>query len=423
MKVYYSEAFKSGKSYCKKCQTKGIDSELVVLDDLLDNNLSNQGVDIGQKYIPLEFVVGTKTRGRKKVFAGNFMPIQDEESEFAYKWERLCSSHLEEGIREPIKVYEYMNRYYVEEGNKRVSVLKFFKGYEILAQVKRIYPANKQDPKVQMYYDFLEFNRYSGLEDIEFTKKGAYLEFQTLLGKDKKEKWSEEETKSIHADYVLFRKAFEDKNGHKLHCSVGDAFLTYMKIFGVDRLHKQTKKEITACLSKIWEEIELLQEDSLIEVKLKPEGKGKKILNSINLSKKNIAFIYSGPIEESGWRKNHEKGRLFVQSALSTKIDTKAYIVSKQENGEDVLRKAIEEGAKIIFAPEVNLYKACIKVAAEHPHVKILNCSLNMPHKLVKSYYPRIYEAKFITGAIAGVLCENNKIGYICKYPIYGAIA
>ena len=73
-----------------------------------------------------EMIVGTFTAGRRTAFAPNFMPLLDDESEFAAKWQTLYNAHLEEGIHDPIKCYEFMNRYYVLEGNKRVSVLKVF---------------------------------------------------------------------------------------------------------------------------------------------------------------------------------------------------------------------------------------------------------------------------------------------------------
>ncbi|MDD6211660.1 MAG: BMP family ABC transporter substrate-binding protein [Clostridiales bacterium] len=58
-----------------------------------------------------------------------------------------------------------------------------------------------------------------------------------------------------------------------------------------------------------------------------------------------------------------------------------------------------------------------------HPTAKILNCSLNTPHPSVRTYYIRMYEAKFILGMIAGILAEDNRIGYIADYPIYGITA
>ena len=46
-----------------------------------------------------------------------------------------------------------------------------------------------------------------------------------------------------------------------------------------------------------------------------------------------------------------------------------------------------------------------------------------MDHPSVRTYYGRIYEAKFLVGAIAGALADNNRVGYIANYPIYGMVA
>ena len=54
------------------------------------------------------------------------MPLLDPHSEFAAKWINLCGSHLKEGIREPVTACEFMGHFYIVEGNKRVSVLKYF---------------------------------------------------------------------------------------------------------------------------------------------------------------------------------------------------------------------------------------------------------------------------------------------------------
>lgn len=47
----------------------------------------------------------------------------------------------------------------------------------------------------------------------------------------------------------------------------------------------------------------------------------------------------------------------------------------------------------------------------------------NTPHKNIRTYYARMYEAKFISGMIAGAMAENDKIAYVADYPIYGMIA
>ena len=96
------------------------------LDDILKgkNIVAVREVPLGLVQIPSELIVGTKTAGRSSAFSKSFKPLLKENTEFAYKWMALYKAHLNEGIREPIKAYEFMNKFYVEEGNKRVSVLK-----------------------------------------------------------------------------------------------------------------------------------------------------------------------------------------------------------------------------------------------------------------------------------------------------------
>ena len=136
----YVKALKSGKKDYQARMMRGEKPTLLVLDDIMPMKDSYTEVPLGLVQIPTERLVGTKTVGRSNSFAGNFMPILQDNSEFACKWAALSTSHVEEGIREPIKAYEYMNLFYVEEGNKRVSVMKYFGAVSIPGYVTRIIP-------------------------------------------------------------------------------------------------------------------------------------------------------------------------------------------------------------------------------------------------------------------------------------------
>lgn len=131
----YSKAFKLGKKDYQARMLRGEKPILQVLDDILPERDAYSEMPLGLVQIPIEQVVGTKTVARSSSFAGNFMPILRESSEFATKWARLSDSHVEEGIREPIKAYEYMHKFYVVEGNKRVSVMKYFGAVSIQGHV------------------------------------------------------------------------------------------------------------------------------------------------------------------------------------------------------------------------------------------------------------------------------------------------
>ena len=66
---------------------------------------------------------------------------------------------------------------------------------------------------------------------------------------------------------------------------------------------------------------------------------------------------------------------------------------------------------------------ASLKQAIAHPKAKILNCSLNISHKYIRTYYTRIHEAKYLTGLIAGVMSKSDRIGYVASCPLYGVMA
>ena len=120
----YRSALRAGQRAYRACVARGQSPYLAVLDDILNGVNIVAQEPLGLVDIPAESIVGTKTSGRHTAFAANFMPLLEEDTEFAIKWSNLCEAHLEEGIHTPIIAYEYLNKFYVQEGNKRVSVLK-----------------------------------------------------------------------------------------------------------------------------------------------------------------------------------------------------------------------------------------------------------------------------------------------------------
>ena len=137
----YTLALKQGQKEYRERMAAGLDPHPLVLDELLPENNKLSVVDVGLVDIPAEKIVGVKSAGRITAFTASFQPLLDAHSEFASKWINLCYAHLgETGITDPILCYEYLGDFYVQEGNKRVSVLRHFDSPRISGNVKRILP-------------------------------------------------------------------------------------------------------------------------------------------------------------------------------------------------------------------------------------------------------------------------------------------
>ncbi|MCI8525091.1 MAG: BMP family ABC transporter substrate-binding protein [Oscillospiraceae bacterium] len=425
--LYYKDAQRQAQKELRACTARGQHPYLPVLDEFLPPERIVLGVDLGIQQIPLAFVVGTRTAGRTRAFARNFMPLVPDESEFSEKWKRLCAAHLEEGIRDPILVYEYLNRYYVEEGNKRVSVLKFFGADAVAAHVIRIPPEQNGQEEVLRYNEYVAFHQYSHVNFLEFSKRGSYQELQQLLGKQPGQDWSEDERRAFASAYYYFRRVYEACGGKRLSSTVGDAMLAYIRVYGYQSLRSGTAAEIKKSMLKMWEDIVLQQEPNAIDVKLAPgqekeEGFLSKVLPKANPVRK-VAFLHDKAPKTSGWTYGHELGRTHVQMVFQGEIETTAYYDVCDRGPDQVIEEAVRDGNTTIFTTSPRLLQATLHAAVEHPKVIFLNCALNQSHRYMRTYYARMYEAKFIAGAVAGVLSADEPVGYICDYPIYGQLA
>ncbi len=87
----YYKAKRLGDRAYRKAVVSGRYPYLPALEDFLPKSV-NAEIPAGVRDIPLDQVVGTRTRGRQEAFADNFMPILDGESEFAVKWSLLYLS-------------------------------------------------------------------------------------------------------------------------------------------------------------------------------------------------------------------------------------------------------------------------------------------------------------------------------------------
>lgn len=422
----YLEAQKRGKKEHKKCLTLGRFPYLPVLDEILtqQNILTEQ--NLGLVNIPLEHVVGTSTRGRTYAFAANFMPILDEGSEFASKWEALAEAQVNEGIRDPIKVYEFMNRFYVVEGNKRVSVLKFYGADKIAAYVTRKIPAPSEDLDVKLYYEFMKFYEATGFNTIEFTRLGKANKLLERVGAPTP--WDEKTKEDFRSVHFRFSKAYEQCGGSRLPITVGDALATFLKVYGYEKVLNMTHQDFATYVSKCWSEFVVLTEKNQVDLVLDPKEVTEKrslfrYLLPSSTKQFTVAFLYPKSVEESNWTYAHDLGRIYLEESFPEQINTICVDNVTTENIEEVLTDVIAKGAEIVFEVGLEMMEPSLKIAMEHPEVTILNCSLNEPHKNIRTYYARMYEAKFISGMIAGAMAENDKIAYVADYPIYGMIA
>ena len=399
---------------------------LEVLDDILHTTKSYREVSLGLVQIPLAQVVGTKTAGRSNSFSSNFMPILDPNSEFASKWMTLSTAQQEEGITDPIIAYEYMNKFYVLEGNKRVSVLKYYDAVSVMGQVTRILPKKTDDYDVKLYYEFVDFYSLSEINYLYFSKLGSFEKLQTVVGKKPGEVWSHNERIDFRSLFLTFQSKYDEIGGENLkEITCGDAFLAFTQLYGYKELLEMSDSELTKLINSNFSEFELMS-DTEVDLRMTASTKKASVLTKLltpGAKHLKVAFIYEKTSASSAWTYSHELGRLHLNEVFPDDVTTVYYDSINSHNIEEAIDDAIANGCNVIFTTSPTFSQASLKAAIANPKITILNCSLHDPHTSMRTYYARMHEAKFIMGAVAGSMAAHDKIVYIADYPIYGTIA
>ena len=393
--------------------------------------------------IPVKMVKGTKTRARQNSFAANFMPILENESELAAKWSSLYATQLSEGITDPVKVYEYLHKFYVQEGNKRVSVCRYLDMPTIAADVTRVIPSKDVLKKHPEYEEFTRFYSVCPIYDIDVSWAGAYAEIAELLGEDLEHPWNEDKVRSLRNAFWGFSIAFESIEDKLPGLSPGDAFMVYLRIYFRDVLRHQAPGVVSKRLHRIKKE--LLTESSrdrvaLVETASAALDAGSIIEKTGNALSKvitvhpyspkhplKVAFLYKDLVKESSWTADHEKGRLRLENTFGGTRKTKRY---EKCGTNDAFEKGTADaanwGAAVIFSTSPSQIQDALRAAIEYENIKVLNCSINLSHQAVRSYYAKLYEAKFLAGLVAGSAAAaygNDVIGYCSDMPVYGTVA
>ena len=424
----YQLALRAGQKEYKDLIAAGRSPHPAVLDELLPDNAAETVVEVGLVEIPSERIVGTKSAGRITAFTPSFRPLLDAKSEFGSKWISLCAAHLgDTGITDPIVCYEYLGNFYVQEGNKRVSVLRHFDAPRIPGNVRRILPAPSEEPRVRAYYEFLEFYKGSRLYTVQFRRPGDYAKLLAYLNKKMGEVWTEDEVRTFNAYFHYFRDAFESLNVRQQDVLPEEALLLWLELYPYADLGRLSSAALKKSVSALWDDMVSTSKEDSVKVQTKAEDETKTNLVSRLVSSLDtlaVAFIHQLNPAQSAWVLGHEEGRAHIEAVFGDRITVRSYFdANSTELAEQYIEQAVSEGAQVVFTTAPPLSTATLKAAVKYPKVRFLNCSVDQAYSSIRTYYGRIYEAKFITGAIAGAMAGDDRIGYIAAYPIFGVPA
>jgi basic membrane protein A len=130
-----------------------------------------------------------------------------------------------------------------------------------------------------------------------------------------------------------------------------------------------------------------------------------------------VGFVYVSPIGDAGWSYAHDQGRLAVENIEGVST---SYVEAVPEgpDSERVIRNMARKGFDLIFATSYGYMDSMLKVAGEFPDTVFMHCSGFKTAKNMGNYFGRMYQARFLSGVVAGSMTRSNTLGYVAAFPI-----
>lgn len=130
-----------------------------------------------------------------------------------------------------------------------------------------------------------------------------------------------------------------------------------------------------------------------------------------------VGVVFVSGVDDGGWSQAHYNGfeslgdmdlRLLYRENVSDKDDSVVAVVDE----------LAEEGAKVIFTTSVDYGPYMLQCAGAHPDIMFYHCTGTETAPNLATYIGRMYQARFLTGIVAGMETRTNELGYVAAMPI-----
>ena len=226
-------------------------------NDLVDDRLVSYQQNLGVLEIPVNLIVGVaETSEQSLLYTNEFLPIPEPGGQFADIWRSICEAYLDsEETPGEISCLEYLGRFYVVDGLKRVSVKKYFGASTIKARVVRIMPVRTNTKEVQRYYDFLFQYRFTQLYQLQFTRSAFFEQFQAALGNSPSYRWSDADRSRFLMHWNTIEEAFRKSYGESLNITTADALVVLLRKYPYEKIIQMESWVLARIFQASWKEL------------------------------------------------------------------------------------------------------------------------------------------------------------------------
>ena len=130
-----------------------------------------------------------------------------------------------------------------------------------------------------------------------------------------------------------------------------------------------------------------------------------------------IGMIILGDITVPGWNKSHYDGIKTACDRFGLELLVRDKIPENTGQCSEKIRELAGEGVGMIFLASFDYAVEAKDAVAEFHNIAFATNSSEVHLRNLTAYFPRMYQARYLSGALAGMKTKSNVIGYVAAIP------
>ena len=137
-----------------------------------------------------------------------------------------------------------------------------------------------------------------------------------------------------------------------------------------------------------------------------------------NVTKKltKVGLIVNGSKQDASFCQTHYDALMRIKDGLNLEVICKDY-VPEDEACATAINELLTEGCSIIIAASFGYGEYITAAAKENPGICFLHPTGSEKRTNLSSAFGRMYQARYLSGIVAGMQTKSGKLGYVAAFP------
>lgn len=130
-----------------------------------------------------------------------------------------------------------------------------------------------------------------------------------------------------------------------------------------------------------------------------------------------VGMIFNGSCTDNSWGQSQYEGMKKCEAELNLDVEYRENVPETKESL-TVFEQLIADGCTVIVSDSYGYGKWQLQCAKKHPEVFFFHAGGVQESDNMATYLGRIYQMRYLSGIVAGMQTESDRIGYVAAFPI-----